>query len=395
MRKSKPLYKMVMDKLCERIQEGSYEEDKPLATEERIIQEYDVSRITAIRALDELERMGIIYRKRGCGSFVCENAKNKLRNESDEDLKKNVVEKAPVRTGTGMVAMVIPFDVRHGGMFDCYKGANEVLNQNGCLLTLQNCYRDSAKEAEIIKELSNQKVDGLICYPNRDNSNIEIYNNIYFNGMPIVLVDKYIENYPIHHVVSDNYMGGKLLCDKLIEYGHRKIGFFAMEFVGATSVKNRYFGYASSMSEHGVPVDLELVRTGLSENFEKRAQKKENPDEYTSFEFYKEVILEMMDRGMTAVICQNDWIAMSLYNTCKRIGINVPEDLSITGFDNISESEFEAQDYIKLTTIEQNFYEIGKKAAESVLASMEGRRDVPVSTVIPVKLIEGDSVRKL
>ena len=66
----KPLYKQIMDKLKERIKSGDFEYDAPFVTEDRITKEYGVSRITAIRALEELEHDGLINRKRGSGSFV-------------------------------------------------------------------------------------------------------------------------------------------------------------------------------------------------------------------------------------------------------------------------------------------------------------------------------------
>ena len=70
----KPLYKQIMDKLKERIKSGDFEYDAPFVTEDRITKEYGVSRITAIRALEELEHDGLINRKRGSGSFVSKNA---------------------------------------------------------------------------------------------------------------------------------------------------------------------------------------------------------------------------------------------------------------------------------------------------------------------------------
>ena len=90
----KPLYKQIMDKLKERIKSGDFEYDAPFVTEDRITKEYGVSRITAIRALEELEHDGLINRKRGSGSFVSKNAmsilgKNKEDNAAVTIHKKN------------------------------------------------------------------------------------------------------------------------------------------------------------------------------------------------------------------------------------------------------------------------------------------------------------------
>ena len=82
----KPLYKQIMDKLKERIKSGDFEYDAPFVTEDRITKEYGVSRITAIRALEELEHDGLINRKRGSGSFVSKNAMSILDVYKRQDL---------------------------------------------------------------------------------------------------------------------------------------------------------------------------------------------------------------------------------------------------------------------------------------------------------------------
>ena len=83
MSEKKPLYKQIMDKLKERIKSGDFEYDAPFVTEDRITKEYGVSRITAIRALEELEHDGLINRKRGSGSFVSKNAMSILGKDKE------------------------------------------------------------------------------------------------------------------------------------------------------------------------------------------------------------------------------------------------------------------------------------------------------------------------
>lgn len=85
MSEKKPLYKQIMDKLKERIKSGDFEYDAPFVTEDRITKEYGVSRITAIRALEELEHDGLINRKRGSGSFVSKNAMSILGKDKEDN----------------------------------------------------------------------------------------------------------------------------------------------------------------------------------------------------------------------------------------------------------------------------------------------------------------------
>lgn len=73
-------------------------------------------------------------------------------------------------------------------------------------------------------------------------------------------------------------------------------------------------------------------------------------------------------------------------------GLKIPNDISLVGFDNIPILQ---QMDISLTTIEQNFYEIGRKAAEIVIENIEGRDVGQVKSIIPIKLIKGESTKKI
>ena len=92
----KPLYKQIMDKLKERIKSGDFEYDAPFVTEDRITKEYGVSRITAIRALEELEHDGLINRKRGSGSFVSKNAMSILGKNKEDNAAVTIQKKTEI-----------------------------------------------------------------------------------------------------------------------------------------------------------------------------------------------------------------------------------------------------------------------------------------------------------
>ena len=103
-----PLYSKIIDELKERIRTGDFEYDVPFVTEEKITKEYNVSRITAIRALDELEKIGVIYRKRGSGSFVTENGIEILDGvQNDTNEKETVFIKR--NKELLLIALVLPF----------------------------------------------------------------------------------------------------------------------------------------------------------------------------------------------------------------------------------------------------------------------------------------------
>ena len=103
----------------------------------------------------------------------------------------------------------------------------------------------------------------------------------------------------------------------------------------------------------------------------------------------------MRAEGVTCILCQNDWVARDIIHCCDELGISVPDDMLIMGFDHVN--AFTPIDVgERITTVEQNFYEIGKKAGEVILKELQERKGQCLRVVVPMKLIEGvsDSVLK-
>lgn len=385
MAKRMPLYEKVMENLKEKIRSGNFTYDAPFTTEDRITKEYNVSRITAIRALDELEKQGIIYRKRGSGSFVAKAGFEILNNESDKIAEKPVCIRKSKEAA--LIALVLPFDIKSGGMLNCFEGINDLLNKGNCFIRIYNTNRKAEEEAEVLKSLLEHNIDGVICYPEKDNKNLEIYHQFLVKQIPLVLIDKHIENMPISYVVPDNYNGAKQLCDYAIETGHTRIGFLSIsDFTGVSSLRERYMGYAASTNEHGMEVDLDNVIIG-GNDFEAKGK---GAGDAVYIDYLKDAIRRMRADGVTAVMCQNDWVARDVINCCDSMGISVPDDFLVMGFDHIN--AFQRIDVgERITTVEQDFYEIGRKAGEVILKEMDDNVGRCVRVVVPMKLVKAES----
>lgn len=383
MQKRTPLYVQVMDGLKNRIESGDFAYDIPFATEERLTKEYGVSRITAIRALEELEHAGIIYRKRGSGSFVSRGAL-KILNGNKDTVTVKLEKKNP---GISLVALVMPFDIKKGNMFKCFDGINSVLNKENCFVSIYNANELIENEELILRRLLDQGIDGVICYPVRGGRNFEVYNQFLVKQIPLVLIDNYIESMPISYVVSDNFNGSKMLCEYAVSQGHKKIGYICRGRVDlSAALRNRYMGYTAALSEYGIDVDLDHVHLDLNAKFDmlsdSEAVKYKNKLGYVA-----EMVRRMYNDGVTAIMCQNDWVALEVYNICKEQGISVPDEMCIFGFDNLDELA-ELEGGSTLITAEQDFYEIGRRAGETVLKEISGENRGSYKNIVPVKLID-------
>ena len=376
----KPLYMQVIDKVRERIKSGDFEYDVPFVTEDRI-----TSRITAIRALEELEKAGIINRKRGSGSFVSREAVDIIEGRSVSDIRTNSENKD---REVLLVALVLPFDIKLGNMFKCFDGINSVLNKENCFASIYNANRDVETEASILRSLLNQGIDGVICYPVNGTKNFEVYNQFLAKKIPLVIIDNYIENMPVSYVASDNFGGTKMLCEYAISKGHKKIGFFSKRRINESlSIRDRYMGYTSALAENNIEVNLDYVCVDLDDKY--NMLNETEAARYDSLRAYiAEIIGQMRAEGVTCILCQNDWVAVELYSVCEELGISVPDDMCIMGFDNMDElNNMHGGD--KIITVEQDFYEIGVRAGETILKEIRGE-EKGIRDVVPVKLITRD-----
>lgn len=367
----KPKYEIIMDDILTRIKNNDFSYDTVLCTEKQISERYHVSRITAKRALTDLESRGILYRKRGVGSFVAHGALNNLNAP------------ASFPSDSKMVSFLLPFDITKGNMFDTIKIINERLNANGYLMNIYISDISSVKETANIKLLLTQKISGLVYYPMRDEINLNLLNNFIFAHVPVVLIDKTADCPYIHNVTSDNYEGGRLLTECLIGLGHRRIGFLTtVPIEKISTVRNRFGGYFQQMAYSGIPIqqsDYVCVSYEVTEE--------DVASEYSQF---CDAIRRMHASGITAILTENDRVAQLAILACRKMSIRVPEDLSICGFDD---SDI-AKEY-HITSVRQDFHAIGEQVSKILLDAMSSP-SAPIQNVsVPVELVVRESTGPL
>ncbi|MGL4523527.1 MAG: GntR family transcriptional regulator, partial [Bacilli bacterium] len=307
-----PLYVKIYEKLKEMIEKGMLSEGDQLPTEHELAKEYNVSRITSKRALAELERENLIIRKRGSGSFVKKVERPKPDNVTQE---KN------------MIAMILPFH-RSAEMMDYIHGATNALTEKNMHLTILSSDSSFSKEQQLLETVPKQGVAGIILYPQREHYDLGPLYDLYLSDYPIVAIDKYFMSLPIPSVVSDNVQGGMDATEHLIACGHRKISFVAgVELAHTVSVRDRFLGYAETLKKHSIGFDSSLCRIGMAKQWEE----KNGMDE---------MIADLLDSGITAILCENDILATKIIRQAERMHIEVPETLAVVGFDGINTSHY-------------------------------------------------------
>lgn len=378
---NKPLYQVILDEYREKITTGELAVNDRLPSESELAELFNVSRITSKRALEELEREGYIVRLKGSGSYVSEDwNKSGISGMSKENR---------------IYSIVLPFGTSYGRSMELIQGASAYLQQQGHHLTVNVANRDLNQERDILTGLLQSNIAGIIYYPGSEILNLDVLYRLQLQGSPVVMVDKHISGVPFSTVVSDNVKGGYLATTHLCELKHKEIAYFSdMPFHQASSVKERFYGYCQAHADYG----LELNENNFIIDF-LEPLKMENPTLYkmiqncevndAGVEFFKHIWSRLLDRPkpITAIHTLNDYTAIFLLNSAIKLGISVPNEVSIVGFDNI---ELTSHLEVPLTTVEQDFFSIGHEAAKQLTAPAPKAGEPPIIR-LPVNFIERKS----
>jgi LacI family transcriptional regulator len=171
--------------------------------------------------------------------------------------------------------------------------------------------------------------------------------------VPVVLLDCYVADRSLPSVVPDEVQGGRNATEALLQQGHRRIGFInAVDLIPATF--GRLEGYQQALAAHNVPFDPSLVCVQVSD----------------AAGGYQGAI-ELMQRAdpPTALFCFTDIVAMGAYDALRKLGLAIPDDVAVIGFDNLE--LIAAHLYPPLSTMELPHYAMGQWAVQYLLDHVE------------------------
>ncbi|SEM72221.1 substrate-binding domain-containing protein [Paenibacillus sp. OV219] len=367
---NKPLYSQILGILRERISQGEYVTGQQLPTELELADKFGVSRITSKRALIELEREGLIYRRRGSGSFV------KKRDEAKKPAE------VPIKPSSSMIiSMVLPF-VSPNNSLEHMQSVAKYLESKGYYLSIHNSNWNIERERELLISLPKRGTAGIILYPVSTQHNLDVVHALHMNDYPIVTLDQYYNLLTMGSAVSDNADGGYIAASKLIELGHTRIAFISTVGIQYRStVRDRFFGYSKALNDNGIPLDIELCFSNLPSDAEGAGPARR--------EFYKKLVGQLQELNVTAIQAEHDMVALDCLKAALDLGIKVPEELSIIGFDN---NELCEQAEVPISTLEQNYEEIGRRSAMMIVDQLENGAIQQERAVIPVKWVSRQSV---
>lgn len=325
--KSIPKYAQVRQSIHRQIQEGKLKPNDKLLSEDEYAKLYGVSTITVRKALSELVTDGYITRTKNKGTFV--------REQREDPASSKLV-----------AFLMSPEDYYDVSYMQIIKGAQKILSQNGYSLIVEWTDKRGESEQAAIQKMLDQQVAGLFIYPFDPARSRENYRLIQAADVPYVQIDRYDIDAPGYFVGCDNYGGGLLATRKLIEMGHRRIYFGAYQFFLSSELE-RFDGYASAMRQANIRMEDGWLLNGID---------------------YDELYKKIQARELTALFCCNDKLAIKVIHRLMEYGVQIPEDVSIMGFDDWAGRNLP----MGLTTVRQNFADIGQSAGHLLLSVMNG-----------------------
>jgi LacI family transcriptional regulator, galactose operon repressor len=195
-------------------------------------------------------------------------------------------------------------------------------------------------------------------------------------GTPVVAVDPHTGPSHLPTIDSDNLRGAQLATEHLLDLGHRRIGFLSGR-PDLQSAELRKTGYLRALEAAGVPADENLIRIGAYDPEVSAASAHD--------------LLTAPDRP-TAVFAANDISAIATVGAARELGLSVPDDLSVVGFDNVPESALCSP---PLTTVDQPIREMGHRAISMLIALINGDAVERTHVTLETGLVVRHSTRAL
>lgn len=352
-------YNTVINYIMKYIQDNDLTDGDKLPTEQQLSNELHVSRVSIQQGIKRLEKDGFVYRIQGSGTYV-----RQVADQKESSL---------------MIPLVMNahFNGVHG--FDIIRGAQEYFFSHSCHLS-PHCLKDDMAGGEAYEEMVDYLVEqGNHCIMMllpfvRSN---EFFRRHMRDGVRFVFLDTPLDDfYGCHSVCSNHALGGYLITQHLIELGHREIIVVGPERAAGEQNPNfihRVEGYRRALEEQGIPYRENYIVWGSQQ---------------------PEQLREQLGRALslrprpTAIFCLNDATADIVIDRLQGFGLRIPQDISIAGFDNHEISR-------PVTTIQQDFYGVGRYGAEMALRLLR-EPDYPVTQqILPVTLIKRTTTAKI
>ena len=366
--KTESKHHAITSELATEILAGKYRQTGRLPSELQLVKRFGVSRPTIGQALRGLQEKGLIERRPGSGTYVSSAS----------------TRPATVHPILPQIGMIVP-SLRQTEIFVPILGeiaslarGNEFDFWSGTIASpVSDAKMTTSEAAALCERFIEQRVRGVFFVPfehqpDREEANRRIIERLHQAGIPVVLLDRDIGAFPNRSACDlvgvDNFAGGYVLAEHLIKLGLRRLAYVVRPLTAAT-VDARIAGARIAMLAHGIELSPSFVRSG----------------DPADLKFVKRLI---QSGQLQAIFCASDHIAAQLLQSLNRLGINVPKDLRLVGFDDVP---FASLLTIPLTTMEQPCRDIAITAFNALRDRISNPALPPRTLMVTPRLVVRES----
>lgn len=355
------LYKRVYESLRDAITRGAYSVGDKLPSEANLSKQFEVSPITVKRALELLRTDGMIMRRPRIGTVVTNATPTVSRSSTarligcvltsfEDTFGNKIIEGVLAATGADTHIII----KRSGGNLD--------------------------EEEACIRTLVDVGVEGLILLPSSSEYISPAALELVTRKFPVVILDRFFDGIPVSAVCSDNLGGGRTATEHLLELGHQTVGFVSSAS-HVSSNDDRRNGYIHAHATNHLPLENRSELRSISSTVP-------GSSGTVGEDIARLVQFVQAHPDITGYVAAEYNIALMLREACDRVGLRIPEDISVVCFDH-PDALFDTGIF-RFTHIRQAQRELGIKGVESVQRHITTPHEIE-KVVLPTQLVLGSS----
>ncbi|MGN7179058.1 LacI family DNA-binding transcriptional regulator [Cytobacillus sp. SAFR-174] len=285
----------------------------------------------------------------------------------------NAVARGLINKRTHTIGVLFP-KLSSSLVTDLLDGIEKAANDNGSSVIVCHTESNGEKTMKYLQLLIEKRVDGIIFASEilKD----EYYQFVTKTSMPMILLSTESYAYPVPFVKVNDFHAAYAAAKHLIDKGHTRIGMISGNKEDIIAGIPRIEGFKKALTDHNIPLGSENIVFSRGFTF---------PD---GVEGLKSLIKQFPDA--TAIFAASDEMAIGALSAAYQMGIRVPDEVSVIGYDNLNLAEMSIP---PLTTVEQPLAKMGETAAEMLFSILE-TGETPESRIMQHKIIERMSVKE-
>lgn len=354
-----PVYQEMVEEIRQSIENGGLIKGQKIGTELEWTRKTGLSRVSVRRAIDVLVHDGLVERRAGKGLYVL-----------------------PDRVWQNQIQLVVPGLNQGQSLWTrITEGCRQACCDSRTGMQIYDAVGSLDEDIHLIESLPGSRMDGAIIGVLRHPRFAQAIYKLKSSGMPFVLLDGTLGQLPTCSVMVDHYQGGYQVGEHLIAHGHRRIGFIG-HLSPSHSGSLRLAGLRDAIADAGLALDRSLLLD--LEVDDPLGDWEPSIDRCTR-------VLMNCKKPPTAIFYSSDGVAARGYRTLKKLGLRIPDDVSVVGFDNAPICQWLDP---PLATVEQPCLDMGQKAVGLLLSMIRESNADNQQILLPAKWIDGESVRQ-